>query len=119
MCVYSTIVDYERKHVHEYYPWVEPYIYPTTPHPAPWRTWPNGTPFVPAGKQAGFPSPDVPTQEQIDKLTQELEAVKKLLKAAEKFDVATGQPDCESEEKVAFLRRLAELLSVDLSEVLP
>jgi hypothetical protein len=113
MCVYSTIVDYERKHVHDYYPWVEPYIYPGGGTVPPWQ------PFVPGGKTVGLPTPEGPTREEVDALRQELKDLRKLLKAATKFDEKTNQPDCESEEKVAFLRKLAALFDVDLSDVLP
>jgi hypothetical protein len=120
MCVYSTIVDYERKHVHEHYPWVEPYIY-TSPNtnPPPWILPIVTEPFVPGGKTVGLPTPEGPTREEVDALRKELKDLRKLLKAATKFDEKTNQPDCESEEKVAFLRKLAELFDVDLSEVLP
>lgn len=112
MCVYSMVIDYQRKHIHDYYQWVEPYIYPgvTPAVPAPWVVTPGS--ITPG-------SPNGPTQEDFDKLRNELEAMKKLLRAAEKFDSATGQPECESDEKVAFLKKLADLLDIDLSDVLP
>jgi len=112
MCVYSLVIDYQRKHIHEFYPWTDPYIYPgiTPTVPQPWEVFPGK--IIPG-------APNGPTQEDFDKLVKEMEAMKKLLKAAEKFDVATGQPDCESDEKVAYLYKVADLLGVDLSEVLP
>lgn len=51
------------------------------------------------------------------KLKGELEELKKLLIAAKKFDEATGQPDCEKEKNVVAIKKMAEFLGVDLSEV--
>jgi len=61
--------------------------------------------------------PGVP-QEEFDALKKELGELKELLKAAKRFDEATGQPDCETNEKVGLLKRLAELVGVDLEDVL-
>ena len=55
---------------------------------------------------------------ELKALREELEALKKLLRAAKIFDAATGQPDCEVDEKVDFIRKLAELLDVDLENVI-
>ena len=41
-----------------------------------------------------------------------------LLKKAKEYDTRTGQPDCEMEDKVAFLRQLAKYLNVDLEGTL-
>lgn len=57
------------------------------------------------------------SREEFDKLKVELEAIKKVLIAAKIYDEETGQKDCEQAEKVALLKRLAELCNVDLSEI--
>ena len=57
-------------------------------------------------------------QRDIESLKAEIEALKDLLKAAKEFDFATGQPDCEKEEKTALLKDVAKHLGVDLSGVL-
>jgi len=57
-------------------------------------------------------------EEEVKKLREELEAMKKLLRAAKIFDAATGQPDCEVDEKVQFIKTLAEFLGVDLEDIL-
>lgn len=59
-----------------------------------------------------------PSPAEFDALKKELEALRELLKAAKRFDEATDQPDCEDADKVALLRKLADALGVDLSEVL-
>jgi hypothetical protein len=46
-----------------------------------------------------------------------MEELRKLLVAAKDFDVVTGQPDCEVDDKVALIKRLAELVGVDMSDV--
>lgn len=64
-----------------------------------------------------LPWPDGPTRAEFDALKNELESLKKLLRAAKIYDEETGQPDCEDAEKVALFKRLAKLCDVDLSEV--
>ncbi len=54
---------------------------------------------------------------EVKRLKEEMEALKKLLLAAKEYDEATGQPDCELDEKVAVIKKVAELLNVDMSEV--
>lgn len=59
-----------------------------------------------------------PDQAEFDALKKEVEELKKVLKAAKIYDAATGQPDCEEEEKIALLKQIAELVGVDIKEVL-
>ena len=61
--------------------------------------------------------PELVTKEEFNKLKAEMEALKKLLKAAKIYDEETGQPDCEMEDKVAIIKDLAEKLGVDLEDV--
>jgi hypothetical protein len=42
----------------------------------------------------------------------------KTLVADKEYDAATGQPDCEMDDKVELLKRIAELVGVDVREVL-
>ena len=51
------------------------------------------------------------------KLKAEVEELRRLLMAAKKFDEETKQPDCEMDEKVAFVKKLAEYVGVDMKEV--
>lgn len=57
------------------------------------------------------------TKEEVEKLRQELEALKKLLKAAKIFDEEVGEPDCKQDNKVAIIKKMAELLEVDLEDL--
>lgn len=79
------------------------------------RTFPDRYPTV-------YPTPGVQPRPPVDRaefeaLRREMEELRKLLTAAKAFDKATGQPDCETDEKVALIKRLAELVGVDLGDV--
>jgi len=58
-----------------------------------------------------------PSQQEFDALKREVEEMKALLKRAKLYDEANGEPDCEMDEKVALLKRIAEVVGVDLTEV--
>jgi hypothetical protein len=79
------------------YPWIAPASVPTTPLPN------NILQLVP--------------RYEFDALKREVEQMKKELEAAKAQDVADGNPDCEMEEKVELLKKIAELVGVDLSTV--
>jgi hypothetical protein len=60
----------------------------------------------------------VPSRAEFDALKQEVEVLRKLLTAAKDYDKITNQPDCEKPEKVALVKRIAELVGVDLNDIL-
>lgn len=61
---------------------------------------------------------DVPiTRAEFELLKRDVEEMKELLKAAKRIDVLTGNPECEMEEKIATLRKVAELVGIDLDDV--
>lgn len=62
--------------------------------------------------------PPVIDRAEFDRLKKEVEELHKLLKAAQEFDAATGQPECEVDEKVAILRKVAKIVGVSLDDVL-
>jgi hypothetical protein len=95
MCVVSNMGDYWRETYPPKHPWIGPYIEPST--------------------ITVFPGP---TREEYEDLKREMEALKKLLQAGKEYDRETGQPDCEVSEKVAILKKLANLVGVDLDDVL-
>lgn len=76
------------------------------------KNWPQFNP-PPITVPVGVP------QSEFDALKAEVKELKKLLKAAKKFDAATGQPDCQMEEKIKLIRAIAKLVGVNLDEVLP
>ena len=107
MCVMSMVMDAAR----DWWGSKPPYtIPPLTPQPtAPPITIPLPMPepiAVPVGAPIIIqPVYNGPTREQFEEFLE-------LLRAAKKFDEATGQPDCELEEKKSFIRKLAEHLGV-------
>jgi hypothetical protein len=101
MCSVSAIGGEWTKLVPQTYPWITPYVPPSAPTIQPAIT---------------YSFPEV-SREEFDRLKNEVEELRTLLQAAKKFDEATGQPDCEVEEKVALIKRVAELVGVDMGDV--
>jgi hypothetical protein len=54
---------------------------------------------------------------EFDTLKRDMTELKELLKAAKKYDEATGQPECETEDKVALIKKLAAIVGVDMKEI--
>lgn len=54
----------------------------------------------------------------IEKLRQEVLEMKELLKRAKKYDEDNNEPACEIERKVGLLRKVAEAMGVNISDVL-
>jgi hypothetical protein len=76
--------------------------------------------MFPIGTAPAIPSHPIwngPTREEFDALKKEMQELKKLLIAAKQYDEATGQPDCEMEDKVELITKLAKLVGVDMQEV--
>lgn len=91
MCTVSFIGDNYRGTFPDRYPW---YV-----------------PQYPADPSIG------PTRDEFEALKREVEELKVLLKAAKKFDEETNQPDCHMDEKVEFIKKLAEYVGVDLEDI--
>jgi hypothetical protein len=74
-------------------------------------------------KFQGFPGttftnyPEV-TRAEFEALRKEMLALKELLEAANKFDQSTGQPHCETEDKMSLIRKVAEAVGVDLDDII-
>lgn len=69
------------------------------------------------GQPAGGLAPVI-TRQEFDDLKRDVLEMKELLKRAKEYDERTGQTDCEQDEKLAVLRKVAELVGVDLKDVL-
>lgn len=82
------------------------------------RTFPDRWPDFPVQPYVPYtpPEPDV-SRKEFDDLRKEVKELVKLLKAGKAYDEATGQADCEMEEKVEFIKRLADYLDVDLEDL--
>lgn len=103
MCVVSMVGDYYKDTL--------PYRHPG---------WFDRADQVPPDSGV-FPFPVVRpaevTKAEFDALKKDMEYIKTLLMKAKELDIATGQPDCEMDDKIAFLKKIAEAVGVDLKEV--
>ncbi len=59
-----------------------------------------------------------PTREEFDKLRADVDEMLVLLRRAKLYDAANHEPDCETDEKMAVLRKVAKLVGVDLDKEL-
>jgi hypothetical protein len=82
--------------------------------PRPWYPSIPNWPSVPDGGPASIPGI---SRQEFDALKREVEDMKKLLIRAKEYDERNGEPDCEMEDKVALLKKIAKAVGVDLSEV--
>lgn len=57
------------------------------------------------------------TREEFDELRKEVLEMKEILKVAVKYDEKHNEPHCELDEKIAVLRKVAELVGVSLDDV--
>ena len=94
MCVVSMIGDHFNEKWREPY---KPYTYPNYP--------------VNSFQQEV-------SKEEFDQLKREVEELKALLKRAKIYDEKNNEPNCEIEEKMEFLRKVAELVGIDLNDVI-
>lgn len=102
MCMVSAVGDNWRDDFKKRYPnW-----HNTNPVPPLVPNWPNTN--VPT---------NTPTRDEFENLKKEVEELKKVLLAAKQFDEATNQKDCEMEEKIALIKRVAEAVGVDMNDV--
>lgn len=66
-----------------------------------------------------FPlQPPAVSREEFDDLKRQVGEMVDLLKRAKKYDEENGQPDCEMDEKMDLLRKVAKLVGVDLDKAI-
>jgi hypothetical protein len=116
MCTVSMIGDFYRDRFNEpSYPFTP--IDPGIPLPG------KPIPALPVNPIPAWPQPSTQIwltpigRQEFDDLKKEVETMKALLIKAKIYDEANGEPDCEMEEKIALLKRVAELVGVSLEEV--
>jgi hypothetical protein len=84
--------------------------------PEKWKDW-----TVPITTPSIHPNilkpPEYVSKEDFDALKKEVEELKLLLQAAKKFDEATNQKDCEMDDKIAFIKSVADFVGVNLDDV--
>ena len=91
MCVVSNVGDFYSRRWPEQYPWIQP-----------------GTGTVTTGV----------SREEFEALRREVERMVELLKMAKQIDEEIEQAECETEDKVALLRKVAEIFGISLEDVL-
>jgi hypothetical protein len=64
-------------------------------------------------------NPSQVSKEDFDALKKDVEEMKKLLERALDYDKRNNEPNCEMEEKVALLKKVAELVGVSLEDIFP
>jgi hypothetical protein len=77
------------------------------------RPWYPSVPTWPADAKLH----DYATKQEVADLRRQVEEMKALLIRAKEYDERNGEPDCEMEDKVALLKKIAKAVGVDLSEV--
>lgn len=110
MCVVSMIGDHYRDRLPVTHPWVVPMT------PTPVR--PNGWPWVDEPQDNKTRTVTHPTREEFEALKRDVEEMKELLKRAKDYDARNNEPDCEVEDKMVLLRKIAELVGVDIDDVI-
>lgn len=100
MCVVSMVGDHYRDK------WEK-----KLPDWDPMPTWP------PPVVQSFNPLPFISRQE-FDELKRDVLEMKELLKRAKKYDEDNNEPDCEIDEKMDLLRKVAKLVGVSLDDVI-
>jgi hypothetical protein len=107
MCSVSMVSDFYRDTLPGRYPGITtPGIYPGT----------SPAPYSPPGPVIIHQQSPI-SREEFDALRRDVLDMKELLKRAKDYDERNGEPDCEIDEKVAFLRKVAALVGVDLDDV--
>lgn len=102
MCTVSMVGDHYREWFPQRYPGWFPDTEPSQPA--------SGRPIV-------IQQPSAVSREEFDALKRDVEDMKALLIRAKDYDAKNGEPDCEMDDKVALLKRIADLVGVDLAEV--
>ena len=113
MCTVSNIGDNYRDNFPPRWPGiVHPNTWPVQPTGVPYPAQPHVTPT-----EKVYINTSGVSKEEFNALKKEVEELKQLLKAAKKFDEETGQPDCHMDDKVDFIKKLAEYVGVDLEDI--
>lgn len=57
------------------------------------------------------------SREEFEALREDVQEMKALLIRAKIYDEANGEPNCEMEEKIEMIKRIADMVGIDLHEV--
>lgn len=94
-CMVSNVGDMWGQRLPQKFP-TQPWIVPSS--------WPELVPAI--------------TREEFEALKAEVAEMKEMLKRAKAFDEKNGSPNCEIEEKMELLRKIAELVGISLDDVI-
>lgn len=83
-----------------------------------WQTQPWYPAVTSLPQTVVFNGPPI-SRAEFDELKRQVAEMKELLTRAKKYDEETGQRECEMDEKMDVLRKVAKLVGVDLSEIIP
>lgn len=108
MCVVSMIGDHYRDVFGKRH-WIRPLM----PDNIPWQI--SCPPEKTKGKEEQY---ELLTRAEFEALRKEVEDMKALLKRAKEYDERNEEPDCETDDKMDLLRRVAKLVGVDLDDVI-
>ena len=73
------------------------------------RRFPHEWPSIPV---------DTVSRQEFEELKRQVLEMRELLARAKKYDEDHSEPECEVEEKMAILRKVAEAVGIDLDDVL-
>lgn len=59
-----------------------------------------------------------PSRDEFNELKRQVEEMKLLLARAKKYDEDNGEPECEIDEKMDLLRKVAKLVGIELDDVI-
>lgn len=79
---------------------------------------PQKFPQIPWDQLQGLGQFPPVTRAEFDALKSEIAEMKEMLRRAKAFDEKIGSPNCEVEEKMALLRKIADLVGLSLDDVL-
>lgn len=111
MCVVSMIGDHYNDHFKDY----EKIFIPQHRQPI---TDPSGNIQFPIVNEPNVNSLKGIGRDEFESLKKEVEHMKKLLIKAKLYDEQNNEPNCEIEEKMEFLRKVADLVGINLDDVI-
>lgn len=78
---------------------------------------PTGQPYPLQPPITIYTPPEI-SRAEFDELKRQVSEMKELLKRAKKYDEDNGEPECEVDEKMDVLRRVAKIVGVSLDDVI-
>ena len=80
------------------------------------RQWPTYDPIIQTPVVVHMP-PEI-TRAEFEQLKRDVTEMKELLRKAKDYDERNNEPECEVDEKMDLLRKVAKLVGIDLDDVI-